>query len=179
MEGSLHDLMIWLQEHSLWLAVAIFLTAFLETLMMVGLILPGVVMLFALATLAGGGALGIWPAMVCAFIGAVIGDTVSYVLGRRFHQQIKGWWPFSATSELDCRWGAFFSEVWWYQRRDRSLCWTNPTDYSSCCWYDGYAGAAFLVCQYSFCNCLGTRLPCTGFSDWCCGHAGGYAGPVV
>ncbi len=94
MESSLHDLMAWLHDHSLWLAVAIFLTAFLETLVMVGLILPGVVMLFALATLAGGGALGIWPAMICAFIGAVLGDTISYGLGRRFHEQIKSWWPF-------------------------------------------------------------------------------------
>ena len=94
MESSLHDLMAWLHANSEWLAFSIFLTAFLETLVMVGLILPGVVMLFALASLAGSGALGIWPAMLCAFVGAVLGDTISYSLGRRFHDRIKSWWPF-------------------------------------------------------------------------------------
>ncbi|MGY0218045.1 DedA family protein [Endozoicomonadaceae bacterium StTr2] len=94
MENSLNELMTWLQANSEWLSLAVFLTALLETLVLVGLILPGVVMLFALASLAGSGALDIWTVMIWAFAGAVLGDTISYSLGYRFHDRIKSWWPF-------------------------------------------------------------------------------------
>ena len=94
MEHSLNEVMAWLQANNEWLSLAIFFTAFLETLVLVGLILPGVVMLFALASLAGSGALDIWTAMIWAFAGAVLGDTISYSLGYRFHDRIRNWWPF-------------------------------------------------------------------------------------
>ncbi len=46
------------------------------------------------ASLAGGGVLDIWSMLLAGFIGAVLGDSVSFILGQVFHRHIRGWWPF-------------------------------------------------------------------------------------
>ncbi len=84
----------WLQSHQDWLALIIFLIALLESLVVVGLVVPGVVMLFAAASMAGGGALNIWVMLFAGFVGAVIGDGISFLLGQKFHNQVPRWWPF-------------------------------------------------------------------------------------
>ncbi|HEY6612565.1 MAG TPA: phosphoesterase, partial [Pseudomonas sp.] len=50
----------WLGAHPEWLGLAIFLIACIECLTIVGLVIPGVVLLFAVAALAGSGALTLW-----------------------------------------------------------------------------------------------------------------------
>ena len=85
----------WLQAHQDWLAVMIGFIAFLESLVVVGLVLPGVVMLFTAASLAGGGTLDVWAMLFAGFVGAVLGDGVSFIAGQVFHRRIKGWWPFT------------------------------------------------------------------------------------
>ncbi|WP_456270064.1 bifunctional DedA family/phosphatase PAP2 family protein [Kushneria sp. AK178] len=69
--------------------------ALLESLALVGLIMPGVVMLTAAASLAGHDNVSIMALMFSAFIGAVIGDGVSYWLGRTQRDRLRGWWPFN------------------------------------------------------------------------------------
>lgn len=79
----------WIASHPQWLGMIVFLVAFLECAAVVGLVLPGVLMLFALAVLAGGGALGLGETLFLAFAGGMLGDLSSYWLGRRFHQDIR------------------------------------------------------------------------------------------
>lgn len=79
----------WIAAHPQWLGLSIFLIAFLECAAVVGLVLPGVVMLFAVSVLAGGGALGLGETLLMAFLGGLLGDLSSYLLGRRFHQNIR------------------------------------------------------------------------------------------
>ncbi|MCP1602593.1 bifunctional DedA family/phosphatase PAP2 family protein [Pseudomonas citronellolis] len=79
----------WIAGHPQWLGLVVFLIAFLECAAVVGLVLPGVVMLFAVAVLAGGGALGLGQTLLLAFAGGLLGDLCSYFLGRRFHQDIR------------------------------------------------------------------------------------------
>ncbi|AMO55134.1 putative membrane-associated protein [Endozoicomonas montiporae CL-33] len=85
----------WLEIHHIWLGPVIAIAAFLETLVVVGFLLPGVAILFALGALAGGGLLGIVPVFLWAFLGAALGDAVSYQLGYHYHDRVRGWWPFS------------------------------------------------------------------------------------
>jgi len=47
----------WLATNPQWLAAAVFIVAFVECLAIAGLIVPGTVLLFAVAVLAGSGAL--------------------------------------------------------------------------------------------------------------------------
>lgn len=79
----------WLQASPQWLALAIFLIACLECLAIAGIIIPGTVVLFTLAALAGNGALELWQTLLLAYAGGLLGDAISYTLGRRFHQGIR------------------------------------------------------------------------------------------
>lgn len=101
---------IWLtlHAHPEWVAVAIAVLAFVECFAIVGLIVPGVVLLYAAAFVAGGGELGLWWAMGCAALGAVGGDSASYLLGRRFGPAIRVLPPFANHPEWIARGEGFF-----------------------------------------------------------------------
>jgi len=79
----------WLSANPQWLAVAVFIVACVECLAIAGLIVPGTVLLFAIAVLAGSGALSLSETLLLGFLGGLLGDFVSYFLGRHFHQNIR------------------------------------------------------------------------------------------
>jgi membrane protein YqaA with SNARE-associated domain len=79
----------WLTVNPQWLAAAVFIVAFVECLAIAGLIVPGTVLLFAVAVLAGSGALSLSETLVLGFLAGVLGDVVSYFIGRHFHQNIR------------------------------------------------------------------------------------------
>lgn len=85
----LDSLTLWLGSHPEWLALAIFIIAFVECLAIAGLIVPGTVVLFAVAVLAGRGALPLGEVLLLGYLGGLLGDGVSYFLGRRFHEGIR------------------------------------------------------------------------------------------
>lgn len=86
---------LWLQYNTVWLGPAIAIVACLESLVIVGIVLPGVAMLFALAAIAGATSLAVFPILLWAFLGAIIGDGVSFLLGHYYQDRVRGWWPFS------------------------------------------------------------------------------------
>ncbi|MHC8303274.1 bifunctional DedA family/phosphatase PAP2 family protein [Pseudomonas sp. ZS1P83] len=79
----------WLTVNPQWLAVTVFIVACVECLAIAGLIVPGTVLLFAVAVLAGSGALSLGETLLLGFLGGVLGDIISYFLGRHFHQNIR------------------------------------------------------------------------------------------
>jgi len=89
MSQWLDTLTTWLGAHPECLGLAILLIACIECLTIVGLLIPGVVLLFAVAALAGGGALDLWQTLLLGYAGGLLGDGLSYTLGRRFHQDIR------------------------------------------------------------------------------------------
>ncbi|SEJ92515.1 bifunctional DedA family/phosphatase PAP2 family protein [Pseudomonas sp. NFR16] len=89
MGAWLDSITSWLSANPSWLGAAIFLIAFVECLAIAGIIVPGTVALFAVAALAGSGILELSEALLLGFLGGLLGDFVSYFLGRRFHQNIR------------------------------------------------------------------------------------------
>ncbi|MBL4832977.1 MAG: DedA family protein [Pseudomonas sp.] len=83
------SLLEWLGDHRQWLGLTIFLIALLESLAIAGLVIPGVVLLLAVTAMAGGGGMSFGAALTWAFCGAVIGDLLSFALGRVLHQDIR------------------------------------------------------------------------------------------
>lgn len=79
----------WLTLNPQWLAAAVFIVACVECLAIAGLIVPGTVLLFAIAVLAGSGALSLSETLLLGMIGGLLGDAISYYLGRHFHQNIR------------------------------------------------------------------------------------------
>jgi undecaprenyl-diphosphatase len=89
MGAWLDSITSWLTLNPSWLSVAIFLVSFVECLAIAGIIVPGTVALFAIAALAGSGILPLGEALLLGFAGGLLGDLVSYAIGRRFHQNIR------------------------------------------------------------------------------------------
>ncbi len=85
----LDGLTAWLSAHPQWLGLAIVLVACTECLAIVGLIVPGTVLLFAIAVLAGNGSLSLGETLVLGYVGGLLGDGLSYFTGRHFHQNIR------------------------------------------------------------------------------------------
>lgn len=75
------------------IVMLIALVAMLESLAFIGLLLPGVALLFALTVMAGSAELSLWLCLLAAFAGAVCGDGISFLLGRYLAAPIRrlGW----------------------------------------------------------------------------------------
>jgi len=106
--NSLAPLFDWLATHRGVTGLLVALVAFFESLAVVGLFLPGVVLMFGIGALVGAGALDLWPTLAWAAAGAVAGDSVSFWLGRHFHQRLRIIWPLRTHPELLARATDFF-----------------------------------------------------------------------
>lgn len=84
----------WLIANPGWVIASIGAVAFIESFALLGIIVPGIVILGAASFAAGAVELSITGCLLAAFAGAVSGDGVSYLLGRIFHADIKRAWPF-------------------------------------------------------------------------------------
>jgi membrane protein DedA with SNARE-associated domain len=97
-----------IETHADWAEVIIFLMAFAEGLALVGLLIPGVVMLTASGALVAAGVLDFWSVYLAIAGGAIMGDATSYRLGRRYGECMFRLWPLSKHPELRGRGEAFF-----------------------------------------------------------------------
>ena len=102
------ELIVWLNAHPGWGFSIVFLVAFFESLVLIGILLPGIVILFGVGTLIGLGMLELIPIWVAATIGAFLGDSLSYFLGHRFRGHLLDIWPFSRYPALMERGTRFF-----------------------------------------------------------------------
>lgn len=108
MEHLVRPTLDFISAHSEWAAAVMFVTAFGESFAFVSLAFPGTALLIAAGTLMSAGDLPYGPVVIGAIVGAVLGDTVSYWLGRRFGESIARLWPFSRNPDLLPRGVAFF-----------------------------------------------------------------------
>ncbi len=90
----------WISAHPAWAGAVVMLIAFFESLALVGLVLPGAVLMFGVGALVGAGTLSLWPTLAWAAVGAIGGDGVSFWLGKHFHQRIRTVWPLRRHPEL-------------------------------------------------------------------------------
>ena len=98
----------WVAAHPGWMSTVIFLTAMAESLTIVGVIIPGALIMFGLGALIGLGHLEFWSAYGWSALGAVVGDAVSFWIGRVFHQGVRRVWPFAKHPEMITRSEEFF-----------------------------------------------------------------------
>lgn len=72
---------------------AVFLLAFLEAVPVIGSVLPGSVLIIGIAALIPTGTVQMWPLMIAAIVGAILGDGLPYWFGHRYREAILGRWP--------------------------------------------------------------------------------------
>ncbi|WP_303291472.1 bifunctional DedA family/phosphatase PAP2 family protein [Marinobacter sp. SS5-14b] len=107
-ETWLNDVTAWVATNPGWLVLALAATAFIESLAIAGIIVPGVAMLFAFAALAGKSGMPLPEALAWAGVGAVAGDVVSFAIGRTLQGRLGSVWPFSRYPRLIARGESFF-----------------------------------------------------------------------
>lgn len=73
----------------------ILLVSLLEALPVVGTFIPGDAIILAVSALVPTGALGLWPLMIAATVGAILGDGLSFWLGSHYRESVVSHWPFS------------------------------------------------------------------------------------
>ncbi|HHH44674.1 MAG TPA: phosphatase PAP2 family protein [Gammaproteobacteria bacterium] len=94
MEALLTDLMLWIKAHPHWAGLVVIVVSALESFLVVGLFVPGTVVMFGIGAMIAAGSMELMPTLVLAAVGAVIGDGTSYFIGRHYHQRLRVIWPF-------------------------------------------------------------------------------------
>lgn len=100
-------------EHNRALAGPIFaLFAFGESLVVVGVLVPATGVMIAAGALVGTGSLPLVDVWIGGALGAALGDTISFWVGRRLGPHVHRLWPFSrhpetleAARRVFARWG--------------------------------------------------------------------------
>ncbi len=90
-------------------SLSAFVVAFLESMAVIGVIMPGAITMPAIGFLIGSSIIPAGTTFMWAAIGAILGDCVSYVLGVYFQNRIHRLWPFTRWPKLLERSEKFFS----------------------------------------------------------------------
>jgi len=108
MPSWVHDLLNWVAANPESAGLAIFIISAVESLALVGILIPGVLILFAFGTLVGAGILPVVPVLLWAFAGAVLGDQISFWLGWGLKERLWKIWPLSRYPQFVGRSERFF-----------------------------------------------------------------------
>ena len=100
MDDIAQPLLDFVKAHQDWAIAVMFITAFGESFAFVSLLFPGTTLLIAAGALVKTGTLSYAPVMIGAIVGAVLGDTLSYWIGRRCGGAVGRIWPFSRNPDL-------------------------------------------------------------------------------
>jgi membrane protein DedA with SNARE-associated domain len=108
--ASLIDPFISFVSTHAWLAyLTLFLAALLEAVPIVGAVIPGSTIIFALSALVPGGELKLGWVLLAAIAGALLGDGSAFLLGYREQREILKAWPLSNYPRLMSQSEAFFN----------------------------------------------------------------------
>ncbi|HQU16590.1 MAG TPA: VTT domain-containing protein [Gammaproteobacteria bacterium] len=108
MPDSIQPILAWFSMHPTWAGLGVFGITCAESLAIVGLFMPGMLLMFGIGALVAVDALSLWPTLAWATAGAITGDVVSFWLGRHFHLRLKVMWPFRHYPRLMNRGVDFF-----------------------------------------------------------------------
>lgn len=98
----------WVAANPGWLGFALFATALVESLAIAGILVPGVAILFVLTVLAGQSNVALSEILFWVCCGAIIGDTLSFALGRLLTGRLDKVWPMSRYPAIVASGEAFF-----------------------------------------------------------------------
>jgi membrane protein DedA with SNARE-associated domain len=100
MENLVQPALAFISAHAGWAFAVMFVTSFGESFAFLSLLFPGTSLLIAAGALMATGTLAYFPVLAGAILGAVLGDSVSCWIGRRFGGAIARVWPFTRNPDL-------------------------------------------------------------------------------
>ncbi len=104
----LSSILEWLTLNPDWAGLIIFLVALSESLLIVGVLVPGALLMLGAGTLIAVGALDLWFTLACAIAGAIAGDSISFWIGYHFKERIHKAWPFRSYPSILLKGERFF-----------------------------------------------------------------------
>lgn len=108
MEHAYLQLLQLLTAHAQWTLTVVFAAAFLESLALIGTVIPGSTAMFIAGAFAGTGTVNLGWLFVVAIAGAVAGDALSFWIGHRYRDALAQRWPFSRYPEMFAKAHAYF-----------------------------------------------------------------------
>lgn len=93
-------LLAWIAANPALAGVVVFAIAFCDSVIVLGAIVPALPLLIAVGVLIGLGELSGPYTVLCATLGALAGDGLSYWVGRRWGDRLRAVWPFSKHPQL-------------------------------------------------------------------------------
>lgn len=99
-DNFFNGLVDWVGNHPVAAGVAIFLIAFADAVIVLGAVVPALPLLFAIGVLIGLGEISGPYAVLCAALGALAGDGLSYWVGHRWGPGLRSVWPFRKYPQL-------------------------------------------------------------------------------
>ncbi|VAW77437.1 hypothetical protein MNBD_GAMMA12-1453 [hydrothermal vent metagenome] len=100
----------WIGTHQTLTGVLIFLVAMTESLVLVGILMPGAIIMVGAGILISLGKLELWPCLAWAAAGAIAGDGISFWIGYHYKDRLRKIWPFSKTKKLLQKGEEFFKK---------------------------------------------------------------------
>lgn len=94
------------QEHAWWV---IFLIAFIESMVILGIVVPGLPFMLMLGGLIATNVLDPWLVIFWCVVGAVVGDGLSFWIGQRYKYHVLEMWPLSKHPEWITQGELFFA----------------------------------------------------------------------
>ena len=110
MTEFIQEMLAWISANPHWAYLIIFLVAMTESLAVIGMFIPGAVMMVGAGPPIAAGVLGFWPVMAWAAGGAIVGDGISYWLGHHYRERLRLIWPFSRYPDSLARGERFFEQ---------------------------------------------------------------------
>ncbi len=98
----------WVGTHQTLTGIAIFLIAMTESLVLIGILMPGAVLMVGAGILVSLGKLEFWPVIAWAAAGAIAGDGLSFWVGYHYKDRLRQVWPFTKTKKLLLKGEDFF-----------------------------------------------------------------------
>lgn len=94
MTDIINPLLEWLNTNPQWAGLVTFTISALESIAVIGTVVPGSITMMAIGILAGAGVIPLFETILWAILGAVVGDSISYWLGHYFKDRLREIWPF-------------------------------------------------------------------------------------
>lgn len=108
MEQIVSEITGFIHTHQEWAAIILGLLAMGESLLIVGVAIPATAIMLVVGGLVGNGTLDAGPVIFWGIIGAIIGDAISYYIGRLLGPRIIHRWPLNKQRRAVARARHFF-----------------------------------------------------------------------
>ena len=133
----------------------VFAAAIIEAVAVLGILIPGTPILMAIAGAAAMAGQPMLPFLALSIVGAVLGDFVSFWVGKRFATQLRTIWPLSKRPAADGWCLSFFPALWLLQHRIVPICARAAVDSAAHRRHGGYEAAALRDGECRLCLHLG------------------------